>query len=85
MFERATREAAEFTAQRHEIEQRLGRMGARTVAGIDDVTVERLGQPAREARFGVPHDDDPHADPAQGDRGIRDRFALTQTRRSRGE
>ena len=73
-------EAAELGAQRHEIEQRLRRMRVRAVAGVDDVAVERFGQPARKAGLGVAHDDDAHADRAQRDRGVGDRLAFAEAR-----
>ena len=77
-----SRDAAELDLQRQEIEQRLRRMGVAAVAGVDDVALERLGETVGKTGLGVTRDDHAHAHRRQRNRGIGDRLAFAEARRT---
>ena len=78
-------ERAELFDQRVDVEQRLRRMRVRAVAGVDDVAVERNGDPLGKARFPVPHDETRKAHRAERDGGVLERFAFVARLRFSGE
>ena len=97
MFERATREcrmspqmatvrpldAALVAADGERVEQRLGRMLVRAVAGIDHGAIDLARQQLDRARGVMADHDDVRAHGVEGDRGVDQRLALAAWRTSR--
>ena len=63
------------------VEQRLGRMLVRAVAGVDDGAIDLARQQMRGAGVVVAHDDDVGPHGVEGDRGVDQRLALLHARR----
>ena len=97
MLERATRECGDVAADRHDqagdpalaaldgqrVEQRLGRVFVRAVAGVDDGGIDDLGQQVRRAGLVVAHDQQVAVHGVQRGRGVDQRLALVH--RGRGD
>ena len=90
MLERATRECRmspqiatvspsmrpQIAADGQRVEQRLGRMFVRAVAGVDDGAIDLARQQMHGAGLMVAHDDDVGPHGVEGDRGVDQRLAL---------
>ena len=69
-------DAAEALADGEDVEQRLGGMLVRAVAGVDDAGLEPLGEEVRRAGAGVAQDDDIGVQRLEVARGVLERLAL---------
>ena len=69
-------DAAAVAADGQRVEQRLGRMLVRAVAGVDDGAIDLARQQMRGAGLMVAHDDDVGPHGVERDRGVDQRLAL---------
>ena len=70
---------SEFFADGEHVQQRLGRMAVRTVAGVDDAAFDAGGEEVRGSGGGVAHDDQVCLERFDVADRIQQRFALAET------